>query len=305
MSSEKLCQVTNLVRKKTNQAFQNRFHLKSSTETLYKNSPTVDDEIMTVDDDENAIQLTENNTTLSGTKILTRSDTFTRDPDETICNVNQFDTTHSIPNITTTLKSESFNRLGFGTSNIFDTSECLEDITMDDTLRDSKYMTHSNNDELQLTNQNDTQDLGDLTLVNDDELDSNRIGNSIRRKCFNSTMVQSNLLLDLTQANSPKWELLNMTCNTSSPVSPNTSKLLYMTQVADESSSDLDNTVVQCKNDNDCMDVDEHNSKSANILGTIMIFLILSFYIDFCHLIHYFRTNKITYLLDKNIFLSF
>lgn len=265
MSTEKLSQVTNLVRKKTTNLgyHQNRFA---------NQKPNINDvQQMIVDEKEIILQETDTTMNCDRTKTLIRCETFTQDSTP---NKNKGDTfvkedaatehfnQRKDQNTTMNLPRRIFN---LEESNLFDTSEMLLDNTFADSIENNKFGETITMDP---KNQASKSFDNDLTIVPSDH--SITI-NKRTGKVLNSTMLQSNMLLDLTQTEiSPARQLMNITHLLDETASPNTTKLLYMTNVDDSCDETLNATVIHCDLNeqfiaDECMDVDDQISSVCQI----------------------------------------
>lgn len=278
LSTDKLCQVTNLVRKKTNQALQNRFAFKSPMLSLKR----LNSETMIVD--EASKESTENdgavsNSTTDIIKGLSRTETFTIDhKNEAVvgadCNTNNL--LHQIKSPQEIAKTK--RRLSFGYThmdgNIFDTFECLMDTpapsdqsytvamrnvgaaaVRPDTLM---YATHIMND---TGNMSSISNFNDITMVGDDD------GISAERVMC-STMMCTERLVDITSSESPIFPSIDVM---KKKESANMSDLLYMTRdVRDLDDQNETLKAVKDREEDDRMDVDER-PHSGEFTGNISI----------------------------------
>lgn len=267
LSTDKLCQVTNLVRKKTNQALQNRFPFKSSILSLKRpNSET-----MIVDEVANESTTNDgaasNSTTDNVIRVLSRTETFTIDhKNEAVvgdaeCITNNL--THQIKSpqeIPKTKRKLSFGYTKMG-GNIFDAFECLMDTPAPS---DQSYTVAMRNvgaaairpDTLMYAtrNMNDTgntssiSNFNDITMVGDDD-----DGGIRAERVMCSTMLCTERLVDITGSDSPIFPNMDFTKNKESA---NMTDLLYMTRNnADDQNETL--KAVKDRKEDDRMDVDE------------------------------------------------
>lgn len=268
LSTDKLCQVTNLVRKKTNQALQNRFAFKSPLLSLKRpNSETmIVDEVANESTADNGAA---SNLTTDTIKVLSRTETFTIDrKNEAVvgaeCNTNNL--THQIKSPQEIVKTK--RKLSFGYTkmdgNIFDTFECLMDtpapsdqsytIAMrnvgaaavrPDTLM---YATRIMND---TGNVSSISNFNDITMVGDDD-----DGGISAERVLCSTMMCTERLVDITSSDSPIFPSMDVMKNKES--SANMTNLLYMTRDGKDH-DDQNETVkaVQDREEDDRMEIDE------------------------------------------------